>query len=291
MLKQIAIVSGKGGTGKTTLSASFSYLANSRVMADCDVDAPNLHIILKPEVKATQQYVGSKKAILDQDKCIKCGICQKVCRFDAIAFDGEKYFVKEYACEGCNACVLQCPTNALELVDSLSGEYYTSETKNGPMTHALLKPGEETTGGLIAEVRKKAVSVAHAENIRLVIIDGAPGIGCPATSSITSTSYVVIVAEPTMSGLHDLKRIVQTVEHFRIPMGIVINKRDMNKAQADEIEKYCAEKSLEILGKIPYDVTVKTATEQAQPVILYECPAANEIKEIWSKIENRVMKG
>ncbi len=291
MLKQIAIVSGKGGTGKTTLSASFSYLADSRVMADCDVDAPNLHIILKPEIKETQQYIGSKKAVLDQDKCTKCGICQETCRFDAIGFDGEKYFVKEYACEGCNACVMKCPTGALRLEDSLSGEYYSSQTEKGPMIHALLRPGEETTGGLIAEVRKKAVSVAHEEDIHLIIIDGAPGIGCPATSSITSTSYVVIVAEPTMSGLHDLKRIVKTVEHFRIPMGIVINKYDINEEQTRKIEKYCEENSLEILGKIPYDTMVKTATEQAKPVISYDCSSANEIKKIWNKVENKVMKG
>ncbi len=291
MLRQIAIVSGKGGTGKTTLSASFSYLAEGRVMADCDVDAPNLHIILNPKIEETHQYVGSKKAVLDQEKCVKCGICQQTCRFDAISFDGERYAVKEYACEGCNACVLKCPTGALKLVDSLSGEYYSSQTERGPMIHALLKPGEETTGGLIAEVRKKSVNVAHEKDINLIIIDGAPGIGCPATSSITSTSYVVIVAEPTMSGLHDLERIVKTVEHFRIPMGIVINKYDINEEQSAKIERYCDENSLEVLGKIPYDVTVKTATEQAKPVVFYDCPSANKIKEIWNKVKNIVLKG
>lgn len=290
MLRQITIVSGKGGTGKTTLSASFSYLARERVMADCDVDAPNLHIILKPEIKETHEYFGSKKAVLAQSKCVKCGVCQQVCRFDAIGFNEEHYFIKEYACEGCNACVMKCPTGALKLVNSLSGEYYSSETKKGPMTHALLQPGEETTGGLIAEVRKEAVRVARVKNIPIVIIDGAPGIGCPATSSITSTSYVVIVTEPTMSGLHDLKRIVQTVEHFRIPIGIAINKYNINESQTNEIEKYCEEKSLEILGKIPYDITVKTATEQAKSIMAYECPASHEIRKIWNKIENKVIK-
>ncbi len=290
MLRQIAIVSGKGGTGKTTLSASFSYLTRERVMADCDVDAPNLHIILKPEVKNAHKYIGSKKAILDQSKCVKCGICQQVCRFDAISFDDDKYFIKEYACEGCNACVMKCPTKALKLIDSLSGEYYLSETQKGPMAHALLQPGEETTGGLIAEVRKEAVRVAREKDIPIVVIDGAPGIGCPATSSVTSANYVVIVAEPTMSGLHDLKRIVQTVEHFRIPMGIVINKYNINEFQTNKIEKYCEDRSLEILGKIPYDATVKTATEQAKSIMFYECPASHEIRKIWNKIENKVMK-
>ncbi len=291
MLKQLAIVSGKGGTGKTTLSASFSFLAGPHVMADCDVDAPNLHIILNPEIKESKKYVGSKKAVLDQSKCVKCGICQQVCRFDAIGFDGERYFIKEYACEGCNACVLKCPTKALKLEEALSGEYYSSQTKNGPMAHALLNPGEETTGGLIAEVRKEAVRLSHQEDIHLIIIDGAPGIGCPATSSITSTSYVIIVAEPTKSGLHDLKRIVDTVEHFRIPMGIVVNKYDVNEKETEEIEKYCEERNLEILGKVPYDVSVKTATENAKPVVAYDCLAAKEIKEIWKKVEEKILKG
>ncbi len=290
MLKQIAVVSGKGGTGKTTLSASFSYLAQEHVMADCDVDAPNLHIILKPEVRETHEYIGSKKAVLDQSKCVKCGLCQDACRFEAIGFDGDHYFVREYACEGCNACVMKCPTGALSLVDALSGEYYSSETEKGPMAHALLRPGEESTGGLIAEVRKEAIRVAHEKDYHLIVIDGAPGIGCPATSSITSTSYVVIVSEPTMSGLHDLKRIVQTVEHFKIPMGIVINKYDINESQSDEIKKYCEEESLEILGKIPYDVTVKNATEQAKPVVVYNSPASSEIQRIWNEVENKVMK-
>lgn len=290
MLRQIAIVSGKGGTGKTTLSASFAYLAKHPVMADCDVDAPNLHIILKPEIKETYEYIGSKKAVLNQSKCVKCGICQQVCRFDAVGFDEGHYFIKEYACEGCNACVMKCPAGALELVDSLSGKYFSSKTENGPLIHALLGLGEETSGGLIAEVRKMAVKVAREQEIPVVIIDGAPGIGCPATSSISSTSYVIVVSEPTMSGLHDLKRIVQTVKHFRIPMGIVINKYDINEFQTDEIVKYCEDESLEILGKIPYDKMVKTATEQAKPVVAYDSLASDEIRKIWDKVENTVMK-
>ncbi len=290
MLVQITVVSGKGGTGKTTLSASFSYLSEKRVMADCDVDAPNLHIILKPKIKETHEYIGSKKAILDQEECIRCGMCRQVCRFDAIEFDGKDYSIKEYACEGCNACVMKCPAGALKLVDSVSGEYYSSKTEDGPMIHALLKPWEETSGGLIAEVRKESVKVAREADIPLVIIDGAPGIGCPATSSIASTGYVVIVAEPTMSGLHDLERIVQTVKHFRIKMGIVINRYDINPSKAEEIIGYCKNESLEVLGMIPYDVNVKTATEQARPIVRYDCPAADSIKNIWNRIKNIVFE-
>ncbi len=286
LVYQIAIVSGKGGTGKTTLSASFSYLASKRVMADCDVDAPNLHIILKPEIVEKHEYFGSKKAILDQDKCVMCGVCEKVCRFDAIKFENDRYFITEYACEGCNACAIACPASAIKLVKSLGGEYYLSKTENGPMVHALLKPTEETSGDLIAEVRKLALKVAYDSQIPLVIIDGAPGIGCPATSSITSTNYVILVAEPTMSGIHDLRRIVETVRHFRIKMGVVVNKYDINPLKAQEIEEYCKTEEIEILGKIPYDQCVKEATENARPVISYDCDAAKEIKRIWERVSN-----
>lgn len=284
---QMAIVSGKGGTGKTTLSASFSYLAKERVMADCDVDAPNLHIILKPQLIEKHEYFGSKKAVLNQEKCVMCGVCEQVCRFDAIKFDSNIYSVTEYACEGCGACTIACPAKALQLVQSLSGEYYLSKTDNGPMVHALLKPSEETSGDLIAEVRKLALKVAYDSQISLVIIDGAPGIGCPATSSITSTNYVILVAEPTMSGLHDLRRIVETVRHFRIKMGVVVNKYDINPSKTQEIEEYCKTEEIEVLGKIPYDECVKQATENAQPVILYDCLASNEIKHVWENVSSK----
>ncbi|MGC8502910.1 ATP-binding protein [Desulfurella sp.] len=283
IVRQLAIVSGKGGTGKTTLSASFAHLAKNALMVDCDVDAPNLHIILKPEVNKTFEYFGSKKAFIDYNKCINCGICASVCRFEAIDFEQNQYRVKEYACEGCNACVIACPVNAISLEKTLNGKYFESTCETGYMAHALLNPGEETSGGLISEVRKLSLEIAYSKKIELIIIDGAPGIGCPATSSIVGAKYVIVVSEPTKSGLHDLVRIVETIKHFKIPHGIVINKFDINIEQTKEIEKYAQEENLEIIGKIPFDKTIVEATRKAKPIIEYDCKSAFAVKDIFEK--------
>lgn len=285
IVKQVSIVSGKGGTGKTTLSAAFSYLAQNALIADCDVDAPNLHLILKPDIVKKFDYFGSKKAFLKQDLCVQCGLCFNICRFEAIEFKDNSYKVKDYACEGCGACTIVCPTKALSLEKKLNGEFFESTTKFGYMAHALLNPGEETSGGLISEVRKLSMSIAYQKKIPLIIIDGAPGIACPATSSIVGSKYVIVVSEPTMSGLHDLKRMVDTVKHFKIPLGIVINKYDINENQSDAICHYAKEEKIEIIGKIPYDNAIVRATQQAESLINYDCESANAIKIIWEKVQ------
>ncbi|MDK2954111.1 MAG: hypothetical protein PWQ27_1494 [Kosmotoga sp.] len=286
-MKQIAIVSGKGGTGKTTLSGSLSYLFDNHVMADCDVDAPNLHLLMKPETLEIHEYIGGKKAEIN-DSCIACGICERTCRFDAIR-PGKPYSVDPYACEGCGACVLTCPVNAISLNDNRSGVYYLSKVGDLPLTHALLDPGEETSGGLIAEVRKLALKAAEDEKRETIIIDGSPGIGCAATSSITGANYVVIVAEPTVSGLHDLDRIVQTVRHFRREFGVVINKFDLNPDKTQEIINWCVKEGIEILGKIPFDPMVREATIKAQPVVINEnSKAAKAIRELYKKIKDKL---
>ncbi len=288
IVKQLAIVSGKGGTGKTTLSASFAHLAKNALMVDCDVDAPNLHIILKPKINKTFEYFGSKKAFIDYDSCTNCGICANVCRFEAIDFSNNRYSIKEYACEGCNACVIACPSHAISLKKTLNGKYFESFAKTGYMAHALLNPGEETSGGLISEVRKLSLEIAYAKKIEFIIIDGAPGIGCPATSSIVGAKYVIVVSEPTKSGLHDLVRIVETIKHFKIPHGIVINKFDINIEQTKEIELYAKKENIEIIGKIPFDKTVVEATKQANPVISYNCQSAIAIKSIFEKTKQKL---
>jgi MinD superfamily P-loop ATPase len=289
-MKQLAIVSGKGGTGKTTLSSSFGALLNNAVLADCDVDAANLNLMFNGELKEKYDYYGGKKAIIDQNKCDKCGICKNICRFEAITFENGIYDVDPYACEGCNACVIACPQDAIRLETALSGEYYYSSVNNEKdIVHANLNPGEETSGGLVAEVRKLAMKKAQEKGKDIVLIDGAPGIGCPATSSITATDYVVIVTEPTSSGLHDLKRIIETVRYFKRPFGVVINKYDLNPVVSKEIINYCISDNIEILGEIPFDETVERSNLEINPIVNYEDSiAAKAIKEIFEKVMGKL---
>ena len=287
---QIAIVSGKGGTGKTTLSGSLISLFESRVAADCDVDAANLNLILNPQIKEKHDYYGGKKALIEQNKCIKCGLCKEVCRFEAINVINGDYIIDEYACEGCNACVVECPENAINLIENKSGEYYYAETAMKlPTVSAELNPGEETSGGLVAEVRKKSIEVAKEKNKEYIIIDGAPGIGCPATSSITAVDYVIIVTEPTQSGMHDLKRIVDTVKQFRRKFGVVINKYDINEDKSKEIEEYCEKDNINIIEKIPFDEIVATANVQGRTVVEYsDSKAAKSIFKIYKYLKEEV---
>jgi MinD superfamily P-loop ATPase len=282
---QLAIVSGKGGTGKTTLAGSLSLLFQNHVMADCDVDAPNLHLLMNSKKEVSLEYYGGKKAEIS-DSCISCGICERYCRFDAIVRGGP-YRVDPYSCEGCGVCVAICPAKAITMRENKSGEYFLSRFDGNPLIHALLNPGEETSGGLVAEVRKLAIKVSEDERRDIIVIDGAPGIGCPAASSITGVSFVVIVAEPTVSGIFDLERIVDTVRHFRRECAVVINKWDVNHGKSQLIEEWCREKEISILGKIPFDERVEEATVLGVPVVsMNDSPAAVSIKSIREKLEN-----
>ncbi|KUK82248.1 MAG: Cobyrinic acid ac-diamide synthase [Mesotoga prima] len=290
MMFQLAIVSGKGGTGKTTLAGSLSSLFDSIVMADCDVDAPNLHLILENKQIEKFEYYGGKKAEIS-DQCISCGLCEKFCRFDAI-IRGGPYSIDPYACEGCGMCVAVCPADAISLKDNKSGEYFLSQSNEIPLVHALLTPGEETSGGLVAEVRKLAINVAEREKREVIVIDGAPGIGCPATSSITGATYVLAVAEPTVSGNHDLARIVETIKHFKRDFGIVINKWDLNRSKSAFIESWCGANGIELLGKIPFDEQVEKATIMGKPVVAIEdSTAAQAIKRIALRLKRKISGG
>jgi len=284
--KQISIVSGKGGTGKTTIAGSMAVLFENHVVSDCDVDSSNLHLLLNPVDTKKDEYWAGHKASIDRDKCIGCGECGKACRFNAIGIsEGGKYEVDPFACEGCKACVIVCPVDAVNFNLNHPGDYYLSRTDQGPFVHADLKPGEEMSGGLVAQVRKTSLKTATDRKKDYIVIDGAPGIGCPATSSITGTDYVLLVTEPTVSGIYDMKRMMETIEHFSIPYGVVLNRSDINPEKSREIARYCREKGVEILAEIPYDETVNAANSRGYPVVsVPESPAGKEMIKLHKKV-------
>ncbi len=284
--RQIVVISGKGGTGKTTVSGSLAVLFKNHIISDCDVDSANLHLILNPELREEHEYWAGNKAEIDENKCIGCGKCHEICRFNAIVKKETGVFsVDPFACEGCKACVLVCPVNAVNFNVNHPGNYYISETGYGEFVHADLRPGEEMSGGLIAQVRKNSLRLAVDRKRDYVIIDGAPGIGCPATSSLTATDYAILVTEPTVSGIHDMKRMIEVIEHFRIPYSVVINRYDINKQRTSEIETLCNSKKIKIIGEVPFDEKVNYANSNAIPVVnISDSEAAEEIKSMFQKL-------
>jgi len=251
-IEEIVVISGKGGTGKTTLTASLvSFLDNGNmVIADCDVDAPDLDILFHKKVEHVEDFIGLQKAYVDVEKCIKCGKCVEECKFNAITED-IKFL--EHKCEGCGLCEFVCPVGAVEMKDAVVGKLYISSTKYGDMVHARLIPGEETSGKLVAEVRKTAKKIALNTGKKYILIDGSPGLACNVISSITGASQVIIVTEPTLSGLHDLKRVYELSQRFRLKVSVVVNKYDISEEQTDKIEKFCNEKNIKLALKIPFN--------------------------------------
>lgn len=250
-IKEIVVISGKGGTGKTTITSSLIPYFQDIVIGDCDVDAPNLQILFNPQNSEEESFYGMKKAKVDRELCINCRKCYEVCRFDAIE--------NPKKCESCSICEYVCPVGAIKMVDNEAGEIYVSETKYGKMVHACLFPGEENSGKLVAEVRKKAKKIAQEENKEYIILDGAPGVACNVISSLTGVKKVVIVTEPTLSGLHDLERVLELIERFRIKPYFVINKYDLSVEMANKIEEYLKAKGFEIAVKVPFDKRVVKA--------------------------------
>jgi len=287
-MKQLVIISGKGGTGKTIISASFASLAKSKVMADCDVDAANLYLLLKPKSTKSHQFSGGKQARINQEECTVCGACIEVCRFDAIRkTNSEDIVIDPLSCEGCAVCSHICPPSAIKMEDAISGEWFISQTSYGPFVHARLGIGEESSGKLVSEVRKNAKDIAEKENLEYVIIDGPPGIGCPVIASLSGTDLALIVTEPSPSGIHDMKRVIETARHFNIKTACCINKFDINLQNTTKIENWCRENSIPLLGKIPYDPKVTEAMVRSIPLVEYgESSTSGEIKKIWKKIHN-----
>lgn len=268
---EVTIVSGKGGTGKTVLVSSLARVFDNKVMADCDVDAPDLHLLLKPEIKREESFTGGRIAAIDVDRCTGCGECRRRCRFDAIIEkpgpDGSRYEVDEIACEGCAVCYYACPAGAVEMNDNQNGKWFVSDTAFGPFVHACLDPAEENSGKLVSLVRKEARLIANSAGLKYIIVDGPPGIGCPVISSIAGAQLVVIVTEPTVSGIHDCERVVALARHFGIPVAAVINKYDINSAASVDAEAFFAENNVTLLGKVPFGLEVGRSLAAGKLVI------------------------
>jgi MinD superfamily P-loop ATPase len=282
-MKQLTVLSGKGGTGKTTLAACFAVLAKNVVVADCDVDAPDLHMLLHPEILETQQFKGPKVACIDKTKCTKCGLCRAVCKFDAIT---ELIAVEAIACEGCGVCAMACPVAAITLTDRISGNAYISKISQGFMSHALLNPGESNSGKLVALVRQNAKKIAEKENIDLIIIDGSPGIGCPVIASISGVDAALIVTEPTLSGIHDLNRVLELLKHFNVTPYVCVNMYDINLDNTEKIESFCRENNVEMIGRIPFNSKITAAMVNEITIIEYDPQneVSREIKKLWNKM-------
>ena len=284
-MKQVAIVSGKGGTGKTSIIASLAALAQGRaVFADCDVDAPDLHLILCPEILERREFYGIKRAFIDKEKCIQCGICQDACRFGAIS----DFEVDTPLCEGCGVCQLVCPEEAVEMRDVQAGEAYISQTRFGPLVHAELYPGEEASGKLVAMVREMARDLAAEKNLDLILIDGSPGIGCPVIASLTGVDLALVVTEPTVTGEHDLVRLLDVADHFGIKTTVCINKYDLNPEAARKIEELCGKRGVKIAGRLPYHTSVIEAMVKAQAVVEIGGPVAEAIEDMYKGLEGQL---
>ncbi len=280
-MKQITVISGKGGTGKTTITASFAALAHNPVIADCDVDAADLHLLLHPLIRDKQEFRGSKGAMVNRVKCTDCGLCGDFCRFDAI----DNHTIDPILCEGCGVCAYVCPENAITLSEKIAGYAFTSETEYGPMVHARLNIAEETSGKLVSLVRNEARKIAENEGRDIILIDGPPGIGCPVIASLSGVDKALIVAEPTMSGIHDLERILGLARHFGIESLVCINKYDINEENTNRIIEFCQINDVNVVGKILYDPIVTKAMVAGKPIVEFsEGEVSRETKEMWNEV-------
>ncbi|MBN1554092.1 MAG: ATP-binding protein [Phycisphaerae bacterium] len=294
--KELVVISGKGGTGKTSIVASFAALAQRVVLADCDVDAADLHLVLEPERLRSEDFSGGKRAKIDSHKCVSCGKCAEVCRFDAISLDGpgnegvgKTYRVDPIACEGCGVCAWFCPADAVEFAEAVNGKWFVSQTRNGPMVHAELGVAEENSGKLVSLVRREARALIEQCGLKLILVDGSPGIGCPVVASITGADLVLIVTEPTLSGLHDLERVADVTKHFGIPAMVCVNKWDLNPDMTEKIEQSSRQRGLTPTGRVRYDRAVTEAQILKRSVVEFQQDGcAEDIREVWSKVSRRL---
>ena len=290
-MKEIAVISGKGGTGKTSITASLAYLGGKDiVLADCDVDAADMHLLMQPNFGRAKDFYSGLIAEIRQDECIQCGKCADVCRFDAIPIIDGKYIVDSLSCEGCGYCPRVCPTDAIDMPNMKVGKWYISTIKTGTvMVHAKLGIGADNSGKLVAHVKNEAKRIAERENKEYVLVDGSPGVGCPVVSSLSGAKFVVLVTEPTVSGLHDLKRVYELVNKFSIPAGCIINKADLNPQVSAEIELFLKKENIVHIASLPYDENFTAAMTQGKTIVEFDKNNLNEILiRSWEKIKQIV---
>jgi len=291
-MKELVVISGKGGTGKTSIVAAFASLAKNAVLADCDVDAADLHLVLEPKIEQTHDFFGGKQASIIAEKCTGCGICRDMCRFNAINFNGQgnsvvdkTFTIDPVSCEGCKVCVEFCPADAIEFNDHINGQWFVSDTRFGPMVHAKLGIAEENSGKLVTLIRKEAKKIVQEQKKELLIVDGSPGIGCPVIASITAADLVLVVTEPTLSGKHDLDRVSELTSSFGIKTLVCINKADVNPQITDRISKDAQKRGLKVIGKIAYDEAFTRAQMIKASVVEYTSGAITEqIKALWRQV-------
>lgn len=284
-MKELVIISGKGGTGKTSVTASFAALAKKAVLADCDVDAADLHLILTPDIRESHEFYSGHEAIIREADCTGCGLCAELCRFDAVVRSGETFRGTPFACEGCGVCVNICPAKAIDFPSRLCGEWFVSKTRCGAMVHARLGIGAENSGKLVSTVRQQAKQVAAAVQADWILTDGPPGTGCPVIASITGADAVLAVTEPTLSGEHDLLRVLELARHFKIPAFVCINKWDINPEMAGQVEAAATQAGAAVLVRIPYDKSITTAQINGQNVVeLNNGSASQAIQTLWEKL-------
>jgi MinD superfamily P-loop ATPase len=288
-MNEIVILSGKGGTGKTSLSAAFATIQKNIIVADCDVDGSDLHLILQPENDRTERFVTGHKAIIDYNSCTNCGLCVDYCRFDAISLKNDQVIISEIACDGCKLCSRICPSSSIQMIPNDKSYWYVGNYRNGRMVHAHLAPGEENSGKLVNVVRENARNIALEGGYDKIIIDGPPGIGCPVISSVTGASKAIVVTEPTNSGFHDMKRVLEITANFKVNTFVVINKYDLNESISDKINNWCNENRIPALGKIPFDTQIVEAMINCQSIVEWkpESETSKEIISIYNTIFNR----
>jgi len=289
-MRELVVISGKGGTGKTSIVASFAAMDGKKVLADCDVDAADLHLVLEPTVRSSEAFYGGNEAVIRTEDCVGCGECEARCRFDAVRVGRNQagdttYSIDPVACEGCGVCVHVCPVDAIDFPRKKNGDWFISDTRHGPMVHAKLGIAEENSGKLVTLVRNQAKQIAKEQGASLIVVDGAPGIGCPVIASITGADLVLVVTEPTMSGLHDLERVVALAHHFSIKTVVCINKFDLNEEMTAAIERRSAEVGAQVIGRVHYDVAVTKAQLEKKSIVEYcHTGTTREIEDMWSRL-------